>query len=275
MTTWWLFLKQLLTSSLSNNCQMLNIILPSLPYSRAIDPMWADEAAEARRLGCQVCLYDAEQQRLYQQPTTAWPTLYRGWMLSPAEYQQLAELTSLLVSPAQYLASHYATGWYAAVAPLTPRSAFAPASQAEPAVADFLRANGRCFIKGLAKSFGTDSVVTSLADVAALLHKHDVVADEQLFIREFVALADQPEERFFAVRGAAFGASGQPFPAALQPALDALQSRWLYTIDVAYTTAGEAIIIEIGDGQVSDTKEWQLANLYRTVLRQLAGQAGG
>lgn len=252
---------------------MLNIILPSLPYSRAIDPMWADEAAEARRLGCQVCLYDAEQPRLYQTPNAAWPTLYRGWMLSGPEYQQLAALAPLLVSPAQYLASHYATGWYAAVAPLTPRSVFAPARQAEPAVADFLRANGRCFVKGLAKSFGPDSVVTSLADVAALLRKHDIGPDEQLFIREFVELADRPEERFFAVQGVAFGASGQPLPAVLQPALEALQSCWLYTIDVAYTATGAAIIIEIGDGQVSDTKEWPLADLYRTVLRRLAEQA--
>ncbi|MDJ0364669.1 ATP-grasp domain-containing protein [Hymenobacter sp. H14-R3] len=253
---------------------MLNIILPSLPYSRALDPMWAAEAAEARRLGCQVCLYDAEQPRLYQPPAVAWPTLYRGWMLGEPEYRQLAALTPLLVSPAQYLASHYATGWYAAVAPLTPRSVFAPAAEAAPAVADFLRADGRCFVKGLAKSFGADSVVTSLADVAALLRKHDVAPGEQLFIREFVALADQPEERFFAVRGAAFGASGQPLPARLRPALAALQSRWLYTVDVAYTAGGEAIIIEIGDGQVSDTKEWQLAELYHTVLRQVAEQAG-
>lgn len=252
---------------------MLNIILPSLPYSRTLDPMWADEAAEARRLGCQVCLYDVEQPRLYQLPNAAWPTLYRGWMLREPEYQQLAALAPLLVSSAQYLASHYATGWYAAVAPLTPRSVFAPASQAAPAVADFLRANGRCFVKGLAKSFGADSVVTSPADVAGLLHKHDVAPDEQLFIREFVELADRPEERFFAVRGVAFGASGQLFPAALQPALAALQSRWLCTIDVAYTAAGEAIIIEIGDGQVSDTKEWQLADLYRTVVCSLAEQA--
>ncbi|GAB3638377.1 hypothetical protein GCM10027422_39670 [Hymenobacter arcticus] len=251
---------------------MLNILLPSLPYSRAIDPMWADEAAEARRLGYQVCLYDAEQPRLYQPPAVAWPTLYRGWMLSPAGYQQLAELAPLLVAPAQYLASHYATGWYAAVAPLTPRSVFAPASQAAPAVADFLRANGRCFVKSLAKSFGVDSVVASLADLAALLRQYEVAPDEQLFIREFTELADQPEERFFAVRGVAFGASGQPLPARLQPALAALQSRWLYTIDVAYTTAGEAIIIEIGDGQVSDTKEWQLADLYKIVFKELAKQ---
>jgi hypothetical protein len=253
---------------------MLNIILPSLPYSRTLDPMWADEAAEARRLGCQVCLYDAEQQRLYQPPLATLPTLYRGWMLSPADYQQLAALTPLLVSPAQYLASHYATGWYASVAPLTPRSVFAPANEAAPVVANLLGANGRCFIKGLAKSFGGDSVVTALADVVALLRKHDIGPGEQLFIREFVELADLPEERFFAVRGTAFGASGQPLPARLWPALEVLQSRWLYTIDVAYTSVGEALIIEIGDGQVSDTKEWQLANLYHTVLRQLAAQAG-
>ncbi len=133
---------------------------------------------------------------------------------------------------------------------------------------------GRSFIKGLAKSFGADSVIHSLADFAALLRQHDIAPDEPLFIREFVELADRPEERFFAGQGEAFGARGQPLPVRLRPVLHQLQSRWLYTLDVAYTAAGEAIIIEVGDGQVSDTKEWPLANLYHTVLRRLAGPAG-
>ena len=252
---------------------MLPIILPSLPYSRAIDPLWAEEAAEARRLGCPVSLYDAEQLRLYP-PPTAGPSLYRGWMLGTDDYRQLAARTPLLVSPALYLASHQAPGWYAAVAGLTPPGAFAPAHAAGPLVVRLLQAHGRCFVKTLTKSFGPDSVVTSPAGFEALLRRHEVAPAEPLFIREFVALADRPEERFFAVRGEAFGVGGQPLPARLRPALARLASRWLYTIDVAYTAAGEPLIIEIGDGQVSDTKEWQLADLYNVVIRQLAEQLG-
>jgi hypothetical protein len=79
---------------------MLNILFPSLPYGRTIDPMWQEEATVAQGLGCTICLYDAEHQKLLQKPRQDLPTLYRGWMLSEAGYQQLAALTPLLVAPA-------------------------------------------------------------------------------------------------------------------------------------------------------------------------------
>jgi hypothetical protein len=252
---------------------MLNILFPSLPYSRALDPMWQEEATLAGQLGYTVCRYDAEQQKLYQPPNPTWPTLYRGWMLTEADYQQLAALTPLLITPALYLASHQASAWYSAIAPFTPRSVFAPANEAKWVIEDFLRNNGRCFVKGLVKSFGSESIITSQADLSALLLKHQIAADGLLFIREFVELAVQPEERFFAIQGVAYGAKEQSFPPDLRPALAQLQSRWLYTLDIAYTKGGRPIIIEVGDGQVSDTKEWQVADFYQTVIRQLATQA--
>jgi hypothetical protein len=252
---------------------MLNILFPSLPYSRTIDPMWQEEATVAQGLGYTVCLYDAEQQKLLQKPRQDLPTLYRGWMLSEAEYQQLATLTPLLVEPALYLASHQASAWYSTIAPFTPRSVFAPASEAQWAVEDFLRSNGRCFVKGVVKSFGPASKITSQTDLTSLLRKHQIAADELLFVREFIDLSARAEERFFAVQGVAYGASGCAFPPELRLALAQLQNRWFYTIDIAYTKQGQPIIIEIGDGQVSDTKEWQVADLYQTVIRQLATQA--
>lgn len=78
---------------------MLNILLPSLPYQRVIDPMWEEEMAVARRLGYPVCLYDSDREKLYQQPDAQYPSLYRGWMLSETEYETLAALTPLLVAP--------------------------------------------------------------------------------------------------------------------------------------------------------------------------------
>jgi hypothetical protein len=249
---------------------MLNLLFPSLPYSRTIDPMWQEEAVVAHRLGFTVCLYDADQQKLYPPPNTARPTLYRGWMLTEVEYQQLAALTPLLVAPALYMASHQASAWYSTIAPFTPHSVFAPANEAQWIVEDFLRSNGRCFVKGLVKSFGAESVITSQAGLATLLRKHRIAAEEPLFIREFIDLSSQAEERYFAVQGVAYGANGYTFPADLYPALAQLQSRWLCTLDVAYTKGGRPIIIEVGDGQVSDTKEWQVAELYQTVIQPLA-----
>jgi hypothetical protein len=254
---------------------MLNILFPSLPYQRVLDPMWQEEAEHAQQLGYSVCLYDAERHKLYQSPNPAWPTLYRGWMLTEKEYRALAQLTPLLVGPDLYLASHQATGWYDAITPFTPASVFVAASQAAPVVAQELERRGRCFVKRLTKSFDAASVVSSLPAFTALLDQHAVQPDELLFVRAYHDLSSRPEERYFAVRGQAYGPAGRPFPSQLHPVLAQLQARWFYTLDVAYTLAGTPLLIEVGDGQVSDTKEWTVAELYATPIQRLAELAGG
>ena len=249
---------------------MLNIIFPSLPYQRLIDPMWQEEMDVARSGGHSVCLFDAEQEKLYQQPNPQQPSLYRGWMLSATEYQKLANMTPLLVSSDRYLASHQASGWYDSIMGFTPQSSILTAETAEAAVESFIRQAGRCFVKGLSKSFGPESVISALPELAALLEKHDIAPQDSLFVREFVALSSKPEQRFFVVRNEAFGAAGTQFPEMLKPALEALKSRWFYTVDVAYTQTGQPVIIEVGDGQVSDIKEWRVAELYSSVIFRLS-----
>jgi|GEM_PF-1811445 len=249
---------------------MLNILLPSLPYQRLIDPMWEKEATVARKQGYNVCLFDDREQRIYRPINPQLPTLYRGWMLTASEYQQLTELTPLLVSPAAYLASHRADGWYNELADFTPHSEIVAASAAPETVAALLSQRGKCFVKGLSKSFGAQSVVASLVDFQTLLSQQAIEPTELLFVREYLDLAVVPEQRFFVVRGEAFGASGQVFPAELQPALAALEPRWFCTVDVAYDNAGQPWIIEVGDGQVSDTKEWTVAALYQSAVARLA-----
>jgi hypothetical protein len=252
---------------------MLNILLPSLPYQRLIDPMWEEEAAVARQHGHNVNLFDDGQQRIYQPINPQWPTLYRGWMLTARDYQQLTDLTPLLVAPADYLASHQASGWYEALAGFTPRSEIVAAGAAAETVAAMVRQRGQCFVKGLSKSFGAQSVVGSLADFQALLGQQAIEPAERLFVREYLELAAGPEQRFFVVRGEVFAAGSQTFPEALRPALIALERRWFCTVDVAYDAAGQPWIIEVGDGQVSDIKEWTVAELYQSAVAHLAALA--
>jgi hypothetical protein len=248
---------------------MLNIILPSLPYQRLVDPMWQEEMDVAQALGHTVGLFDAEQGKLYQTLSPKYPSLYRGWMLTAAEYQKLEKLTPLLVPLSMYLASHRADGWYSSIVGFTPKSYFVPSEERSGTMA-LIRQHGCCFIKGMSKSFGADSLVTSLDELNRLVKKYAIDPDDALFVREFIKLSARPEQRFFAVQGQAYGAEGAAFPPELAPVLPALQSRWFYTIDVAYDMGGKPIIIEIGDGQVSDTKEWTVARLYETAIKRLA-----
>jgi hypothetical protein len=194
-------------------------------------------------------------------------------MLSAVEYQQLANMTPLLVSTEMYLASHQADGWYDSITGFTPQSSIIAANAAEASVESFFKQDGRCFVKGLSKSFDSDSVISSRSELETLLRKHEIDSQHLLFVREFVELSDQPEQRFFVVQNEAFGATEALFPVTLQAALEALKTRWFYTIDVAYNQAGQPIIIEVGDGQVSDTKEWDVADLYSKAISRLAEMA--
>lgn len=244
----------------------MHIIYPSLPYQPAtIDPLWEPEHAWARTHGFDVALFDIEADKLLPRLTGTTPALYRGWMLSAAEYEQLAHRMPLLVSSAEYLSSHQASGWYEAIRDFTFASSFQPADQ----VPDF-SAGQRYFVKGLVKSFGPDSVIASSNQWQMLLQKHELSATDVLFVRDFTELLPECERRFFVVAGVAYGALGAQLPAELLPVLALLAQRKFYSLDVAQTSLGRRVVVEVGDGQVSDLKEWSLADFGQSVLQALA-----
>jgi len=246
----------------------MHFVYPCLPYRpRTVDPLWEPEYEWARAQGLATGLVDLDNDKVWF-PTAARPprALYRGWMLNAAEYEQVARLLPLAVSPAEYLASHHATGWYDAVAAYTFPSRFLT----EPVALDFA-AGRRYFVKGLAKSFGSESVVSAPAQLAGFWQRHELPVGTPLFVRDFAELKPASERRFFVVRGQAFGAGGAVLPASLQAAVAALQPRLFYSFDVAETLAGQPVLVEVGDGQVSDLKEWPVAEFGRCVLGALAG----
>jgi hypothetical protein len=251
----------------------MQFVYPCLPYQpRTVDPMWAPEYEWAQAQGLAIGLVDMDNNRVRTSSLATSPSasaqpeqaLYRGWMLTAAEYNQLARLLPLAVSPAEYLSSHQATGWYEAVATHTFPSRFLT----EPAPLDF--ANGRrYFVKSLVKSFGDDSVLTS-QQLVGFWQQQDLAANTTLFVRDFVTLKPASERRFFVVRGQAMGAGGAVLPEVLQAAVAALQPRLFYSFDVAETLGGQPVLVEVGDGQVSDLKEWSVAEFGSCVLQALA-----
>nr|GFD53711.1 hypothetical protein [Tanacetum cinerariifolium] len=94
--------------------------------------MWAPEYEWARARGLATGLVDMDNNRAWVPMLATSPSvaaqleqvLYRGWMLTAAEYSQLVQLLPLAVSPAEYLSSHQATGWYETVAAHTFPSRF-------------------------------------------------------------------------------------------------------------------------------------------------------
>ncbi|MBX0291883.1 ATP-grasp domain-containing protein [Hymenobacter sp. HSC-4F20] len=236
-----------------------------MPYeSWEADPLWKPEYSWAGAAGLPVGLFDVETLRLWPKAPAA-PALYRGWMLTEPEYKLLEQVAPVLISHKSYLSAHLASGWYEAIREYTFASTFQPASH----LPDF-SAGQRYFVKGLVKSFGPDSVVASGAEWQELLRKHGVLSDELLFVRQYAELQPDSERRYLVVGGVAYGAEGKLLPKKLEPALFQLRPRLFYSLDVALTAAGHPIIVEVGDGQVSDLKEWDVADFGRTVLRALA-----
>ena len=62
-------------------------------------------------------------------PTPDSKVVYRGWMLSPSNYELLVSVVEstgagVLTSKAEYLATHYLTNWYPLITDLTPETKF-------------------------------------------------------------------------------------------------------------------------------------------------------
>lgn len=247
----------------------MHFVYPSLPYQpRTVDPMWQPEYDWARAQGLATGLIDVDAEKAWVPTlaTVARPqVLYRGWMLTAAEYGQMGQLLPPVVPVAEYLSSHQATGWYEIVAPHTFSSRFLT----EPVELDFA-AGRQYFIKGLVKSFGESSVLSAQAQLNDFWQRQELPAETPLFVRDFVALKPASERRFFVVRGQAYGANGVGLPPSLQAAVVALQPRFFCSFDVAETLAGQLVLVEVGDGQVSDLKEWSVAEFGHRVLRALA-----
>ena len=245
----------------------MHFIYPCLPYQpRTVDPLWAPEYEWARAQGLATGLVDMDNDKVWF-PTSARPAraLYRGWMLTAAEYERLAQLLPLVVLPAEYLSSHQATGWYHEVAAHTFPSRFLT----EPVELDF-SAGQRYFVKGLVKSFGNDSVVATSSHLASFWQRHELPVGTPLFVRDYTELKPASERRFLVVRGQAFGAGGAVLPVSLQAGVAALRPRLFYSFDVAETLTGQPMLVEVGDGQVSDLKEWPVTEFGQLVLQALA-----
>ncbi len=262
-----------------------------------LDECWADEAAAASSAGLPSALIDHDAvvagklakavQRipLRDSPT---PAIYRGWMLSVAQYAALhAALASrgvvLINTPAHYAHAHHLPGWFDALAGHTPNSCWLPHAppfqRAE--IASILRGwSGPAIIKDYVKSEKHAWLEACfIPDVADLDHVQRVVdrfaelrgADFAggLVFREFVRLkpcgahpqSGMPlsnEWRVFwrgktpLILSPYWDTPGEaaPDPAAFAHLTAEIDCEF-FAMDLAQRDDGAWIVMEVGDGQVS------------------------
>lgn len=196
------------------------------------------------------------------------PVIWRGWMLNAEEYRQLHRAVTanggeMLESPDEYLRNHHITGWY------EPCKSYTAETVLTTADTDFdTLVTQLCwpayFVKDYVKSLTTSrgSVAhnaTEIREVLKLIMHYRGELEGGVSLRRFENLFDDSERRYFSLNGQVFSADGE-IPDIVHQIASRIKTPF-YSIDIAKNANGELRLIEIGDGQVSDTKEWSVADL--------------
>jgi len=293
------------------------LLFPSQPFSaREIDPDFAVERQAARAAGFDTALVDHTRvtrcdpsAAVEQVPGYQGVARYRGWMLTPAQYESmfaalLARDVSLETSPAAYQACHYLPDCYPLLDGHTPTSVWLPVDGPVDfsAIADLLapfgdRAlvlkdyvksqkhywNEACFIPAANDRAGVERVVRRFLE----LQGEDL--NVGLVFRELVPLkivASHPksgmalaaEFRVFWFHGHALlhhrywgdlSAFDVPVPIAELSPIAARIPSPFFTMDVALLESGSWTIIELGDGQVAGLPSSDLAPEFFRRMREL------
>ncbi len=269
---------------------------PSNP--RAPEPAFEREVEAARKLGIEFDLIDHDalvagrrEEIAPRLKTLATEELavFRGWMMKPAQYQQLHALLlqrgrRLINTPEQYRHCHHLPESFAVIAEHSPRSVWskgvpsmnevmrllAPFGDQPVIVKDFVKSQKHawaeaCFIPNASDRQHVERVVRRFVELQG------VDLNEGLVFREFVELervgvhpkSGMPLSREFRQ----FFLDGQPVlgfkywdeadyssesspPEWLRSVAARIESRF-FSMDIARRTNGEWLIVEVGDGQVT------------------------
>ena len=191
--------------------------------------------------------------------------VYRGWMVTPDEYERLvAAIESVdataFISKPEYLAAHYLPNWYPLIADFTPETRVYPL---DVDIERELRALewDSFFIKDYVKSLKTSvgSVVRDPAEIAKVLEEMAHFRGEiegGICVRRVEDFLRDTEIRYFVI-------DAQPcspllsgvIPDVVRICAERIPSKF-FSVDVVQRQDGELRVVEIGDGQVSDLVGW-------------------
>lgn len=257
----------------------MRLLYPSDPLDpRRPDENYQGEYDAARAAGIPCSLFSAEGFDAGEfHPTPRFDdgdqVLYRGWMLSPEDYARLCAAVNYngatsVTSPEAYAHCHYLPNWYESCKEFTPETVILARDAnftAELAHLDWPRYFVKDYVKSLTTSRG--SVAETPADVAEVvdqIEKFRGKIDGGICVRRFEQLLPETEERYFVIRGKAFGRDG--VVPQMVHTLAAMVPSPFFAADVLSSRDGTLRLIELGDGQVSDRKKWTASQLV-DVLR--------
>lgn len=247
---------------------MIRLLFPSdqLDKKRP-EEAYQEEFDEATAIGIACSLFSEEEFKMGRfRPNPAFETgssiLYRGWMLSPEEYGELADaITSKsgrpFTTPGQYRLCHHLPGWYELCKEFTPETVFLNRYsdfRNELAGINWPKFFVKDYVKSLTTSRGSiANSVGEVVEIVDLIEKYRGQIEGGICVRKFEELCQETEERYFVFKGRPFAREGS-IPEVVKECAMRVNSPF-FAVDVVYATDGKLRLIEIGDGQVSDKKK--------------------
>ena len=246
----------------------VHFLFPSDPFrTKQPDEFYAAEFAAIRAAGFGTSVFSLEdfQAGLFR----AFPSLpamtvtYRGWMLSPADYEALVSSISQsgaqpLTDVASYLATHHLPNWYPLIAEFTPETCIFPPDAnlaAELRSLDWPAYFIKDYVKSLKTSVGACiSTPEDAITVAAEMRRFRGTIEGGFCVRRVENFLPETEQRYFVLDSVPHSSAGAA-PSIVSECAQRINSRF-FSVDVVRRADGVLRVVEIGDGQVSDLVGW-------------------
>lgn len=190
--------------------------------------------------------------------------LYRGWMLSEDEYDELEIFIeknnlSLITTKEQYYAAHHMNNWYDLVDDITPETIFFKDVNELVSNLDKLDWSAY-FIKDSVKSLTTSrgSVANSKIEVIEVLTELESKKGIEglISLRKVHNFKKNTEVRYFSINGQLQSPKDRYSGLANEVAKRFSHLPFI-SIDIIKDEEDKEWLVEIGDGQVSDMKMWE------------------
>lgn len=256
---------------------MMQIIYPKDYLSNGIDEEYRKEAEAMKSNSFHITMLDQESNKLINaKPGSA---VFRGWMFSKSEHTQFYKLckdsdVSLITNPTEYLNLHHLPNWYETIRDLTPETVIVKELDELESVIKELDWNSY-FIKDFVKSLNTDGgpIANTFEHIKPMLEKMEMYRGEiegGLCIRKVEEFDTSTELRFFVLNGELLNSENTP-PAIVEECAKRISKLSnFFTTDVIKDVYGKDWIVEVGDGQVSGLKEWQVELFAKEFHRAFA-----
>lgn len=261
----------------------MHLLYPSDPFDKKRpDEHYAEEFDAVVAAGLQAVLFSFEdfETGLFRTSAPVSPgdaVLYRGWMLTPDAYAALvAHLRDKgaveFTNATQYRHCHHLPEWYPLLVYCTSETVVLPCDANFRQALEGLHWPGY-FIKDYVKSLNTGggSLVDApecIGPVVEAMRRYRGQIEGGICVRRREEYLEDTERRYFVLLGQTYGINGE-VPDLVNECARLIHSPF-FSIDVALRSDGVLRVIELGDGQVSDRKEWP-AEHFAVMLSRVMG----